>query len=112
MLYYDPSWIQGTAMYGTLLEKGKIVFETPDYQFDVDNDIDDVMEEIRMWVSEPMYELLMQMLLPFSKGVQMDMAANLLDFLEDGRQRETGCRTADEALKCCYGWLQEEIALC
>lgn len=107
-MYYEPSWIQGCAVYDTLLEEGKIVFETPDYQFDVDDDVDGMMEMIRNRVSEPVYELLMQMLLPFSKGVQLDMAENLLDFLNDKHQRKTGCTSADEALKCCYYWLMEE----
>lgn len=112
MMYYDPSWIQGTALYSTLQDEGKIVFETPEYQYDVDSDVDCVMEMIREQVSEPMFELLIQMLLPFSKGVQMDMAENLLDFLNDRSQQKTGCASADEALKCCYCWLKEEIALC
>ena len=106
MMYYDPSWIQGTAMYDRLLDEGKIVFETPDYQFDVDADIDDMISLLRDRVSESVFELLMQMLLPFSRGVQIDMVENLLDFLNDQRQRSTGCRSADEALKCCYEWMK------
>lgn len=108
MMYYDPSWIQGTTLYGTLLDEGKIVFETPEYQYDVDSDVDSVMEMIREQVSEPMYELLMQMLLPFSKGVQLDMADDLLAFACGHVIHTTGCLSADAVLKACYSWIAAE----
>ena len=103
--------IQVFEMESTIRVKRKFLYETPYYDYDVDDDVESLMEVVKRIVTPSLYEALMQMLLPFSDGVQKDMAVNLLDFLMDNNLRETGYPSADEALQCCYAWIMEEVEL-
>jgi hypothetical protein len=68
------------------------------------------MNRLRNEVSEDLYDRLVDQLLPFSEGLQMEMAMNLNTFVEDGLMNRTGCTEADLALNECYTSMNNERA--
>ena len=52
--------------------------------------------------------IIMEMMLGFSKDMQLEIADNLLDFAHGHVVHTTGCWSADAVLKTCYGWIAEE----
>jgi hypothetical protein len=40
--------------------------------------------------------------------MQVEMADNLLDFVNEGTLKYTGCTSADMILDACYKWIEEE----
>lgn len=68
------------------------------------------MNRLRKEVSDDLYDKLVDQLLPFSEGLQMEMAVNLNTFVEDGVMNRTGCNEADLALNECYTSMNNERA--
>ena len=66
------------------------------------------MNRLRKDVSDDLYDKLVDQLLPFSEGLQMEMAVNLNTFVEDGVMHKTGCWEADVALNECYTCVYNE----
>ena len=66
------------------------------------------MNRLRKDVSEELFERLVDQLLPFSEGLQMEMAMNLNTLVEDSVMHWTGCRAADTVLNECYACINSE----
>lgn len=67
------------------------------------------MNRLRKEVSEELYDRLVDQLLPFSEGLQMEMAINLNTLVEDSVMHWTGCRAADTVLNECYACINQEL---
>ena len=59
-------------------------------------------------VSAELQVIIMEMMLGFSKEMQLEIADNLLDFAHGHVAHTTGCWSADAVLKTCYMWIAEE----
>ena len=59
-------------------------------------------------VSAELQVIIMEMMLGFSKEMQLEIADDLLDFAYGHVVHTTGCWSADAVLKTCYGWIAEE----
>ena len=59
-------------------------------------------------VSAELQVIIMEMMLGFSKEMQLEIADNLLDFAYGHVVHTTGCWSADAVLKTCYMWIAEE----
>ena len=62
-------------------------------------------------VSAELQVIIMEMMLGFSKEMQLEIADNLLDFAHGHVVHTTGCWSADAVLKTCYEWIAEEHGL-
>lgn len=67
-----------------------------------------IMECIRPHVSTTIFDMLMIQLSAFTSEMQVEIADNLLDFVNEGLLKHTGCSSADMVLNACYQWIQEE----
>ncbi len=59
-------------------------------------------------VSAELQVIIMEMMLGFSKEMQLEIADDLLDFAHGHVVHTTGCWSADAVLKACYEWIAEE----
>lgn len=59
-------------------------------------------------VSAELQVIIMEMMLGFSKEMQLEIADNLLDFAHGHVVHTTGCPSADAVLNACYTWIAEE----
>ena len=74
------------------------------------------METVAEWlielldgkVSAELQVIIMEMMLGFSKEMQLEIADDLLDFAHGHVVHTTGCCSADAVLKACYEWIAEE----
>ena len=67
-----------------------------------------IMECIRPHVSSTLFDMLMLQLPAFTGDMQVEVADNLLDFVNEGVLKYTGCTSADMVLDACYKWIGEE----
>ena len=67
-----------------------------------------IMECIRPHVSTTIFDMLMMQLSAFTNEMQVEVADNLLDFVNEGIMKYTGCSRADFVLDACYKWIGEE----
>ena len=77
--------------------------------YDVDGTAAKVMRYVKHRISKELYEYLLQILVPYTSRVQLDMAENILDFVNDMPVQDIGCQSADEVLEYCYRLIAEEI---
>ena len=77
--------------------------------YDVDSRAARVMRYVKHRISRELYEYLLQILVPYTSRVQLDMAENILDFVNDIPVQDIGYQSADEALSYCYRLIDEEI---
>ena len=77
--------------------------------YDVDSTAARVMRYVKHRISKELYEYLLQILVPYTSRVQLDMAENILDFVNDIPVQDIGCQSADEVLEYCYRLIAEEI---
>ena len=63
---------------------------------------------VKVKVSAELQVINMEMMLGFSKEMQLEIADNLLDFAHGHVVHTTGCWSADAVLKSCYEWIAEE----
>ena len=59
-------------------------------------------------VSAELQVIIMEMMLGFSKEMQLEIADDLLDFAYGHVVHTTGCWSADAVLETCYMWIAEE----
>lgn len=59
-------------------------------------------------VSAELQVIIMEMMLGFSKEMQLEIADDLLDFTYRNVVHTTGCWSADAVLKTCYEWIAQE----
>ena len=59
-------------------------------------------------VSAELQVIIMEMMLGFSREMQLEIADDLLDFAYENVVQTTGCWSADKVLKTCYEWIAEE----
>ncbi len=62
-------------------------------------------------VSAELQVIIMEMMLGFSKEMQLEIADDILDFAHGHVVHTTGCWSADAVLKTCYEWIAEEQGL-
>ena len=67
-----------------------------------------IMGHLEGKVSEELLELIKQMLLGFTEGMQVEIADDLLMFACGRIVHTTGCVSADAVLKSCYSWIAAE----
>ena len=77
--------------------------------YDVDSTAARVMRYVKHRISQELYEYLLQILVPYTSRVQLDMAENILDFVNDMPVQDIGYQSADEVLEYCYRLIAEEI---
>ena len=77
--------------------------------YDVDSTAARVMRYVKHRISRELYEYLLQILVPYTSRVQLDMAENILDYVNDIPVQDIGCQSADEMLEYCYRLIAEEI---
>lgn len=77
--------------------------------YDVDSTAARVMRYVKHRISRDLYEYLLQILVPYTSRVQLDMAENILDFVNDIPVQDIGYQSADEVLEYCYRLIAEEI---
>ncbi len=77
--------------------------------YDVDSTAARVMRYVKHRISRELYEYLLQILTPYTSRVQLDMAENILDFVNDIPVQNIGYQSADEVLEYCYRLIAEEI---
>ena len=96
----------------TVVRKNKrlvrVVVEDLQDEYGIDNEAKVIMECIRAHVSTTLFDMLMMQLPAFTSEMQMEMADNLLDFVNEGTLKFTGCTSADMILDACYKWIEEE----
>ena len=76
--------------------------------YDVDSCAQKVMASFSKKISPQLYEMLMQQLLGFHHDMQLEMAVNLMDFVNEHLARTTGCPSVDGVLDVCYSWIAIE----
>ena len=77
--------------------------------YDVDSTAARVMRYVKHRISRELYEYLLQILSPYTSRVQLDMAENILDFVNDIPVQNIGYQSADQVLEYCYRLIAEEI---
>ena len=77
--------------------------------YDVDSTAARVMRYVKHRISRELYEYLLQILVPYTSRVQLDMAENILDFVNDIPVQDIVYQSADEVLEYCYRLIAEEI---
>ena len=77
--------------------------------YDVDSTAARVMRYVKHRISKELYEYLLQILVPYTSRVQLDMAENILDFVNDMPVQNIGYQSADQVLEYCYRLIAEEI---
>ena len=77
--------------------------------YDVDSTAARVMRYVKHRISRGLYEYLLQILMPYTSRVQLDMAENILDYVNDMPVQDIGYQSADEVLEYCYRLIAEEI---
>ena len=77
--------------------------------YDVDSTAARVMRYVKHRISRELYEYLLQILVPYTSRVQLDMAENILDYVNDMPVQDIGYQSADEVLEYCYRLIAEEI---
>ena len=77
--------------------------------YDVDSTAARVMRYVKHRISKELYEYLLQILVPYTSRVQLDMAENILDFVNDMPVQDIGYQSADQVLEYCYRLIAEEI---
>ena len=96
----------------TVVRKNKrlvrVVVEDLQDEYGVDIEALVIMECIRAHVSTTLFDMLMMQLPAFTSDMQVEMADNLLDFVNEGTLKYTGCTSADMILDACYKWIEEE----
>ena len=63
---------------------------------------------VKVKVSAELQVIIMEMMLGFSKEMQLEIADDLLDFAHGHVVHTTGSWSADAVLKSCYEWIAEE----
>ena len=96
----------------TVVRKNKrlvrVVVEDLQDEYGIDNEAKVIMECIRAYVSSTLFDMLMMQLPAFTSEMQVEIADNLLDFVNEGTLKFTGCTSADMILDACYKWIEEE----
>ena len=96
----------------TVVRKNKrlvrVVVEDLQNESGVDIEAMVIMECIRPYVSTTIFDMLMIQLSAFTSEMQVEIADNLLDFVNEGVKKFTGCSRADFVLDACYKWIGEE----
>ena len=96
----------------TVVRKNKrlvrVVVEDLQDENGVDMEAMVLMECIRPHVSTTIFDMLMIQLPAFRGEMQVEVADNLLDFVNEGIKKFTGCSRADYVLDACYKWIGEE----
>jgi hypothetical protein len=77
--------------------------------YDVDSTAARVMRYVKHRISRDLYENLLQILAHYTSRVQLDMAENILDYVNDMPVQDIGYQSADEVLEYCYRLIAEEI---
>ena len=77
--------------------------------YDVDSTAARVMRYVKHRISRDLHEYLLQILVPYTSRVQLDMAENILDFVNDIPVQNIGYQSADQVLEYCYRLIAEEI---
>ena len=77
--------------------------------YDVDSTAARVMRYVKHRISRELYEYLLQILVPYTSRVQLDMAENILDYVNDIPVQDIGYQSADQVLEYCYRLIAEEI---
>lgn len=67
-----------------------------------------IMGHLEGEVSEELLDILNQMLLGFTEGMQVEIADDLLMFACSRVVHTTGCLSADAVLESCYSWIAAE----
>ena len=77
--------------------------------YDVDSTAARVMRYVKHRISRELYEYLLRILVPYTSRVQLDMAENILDYVNDMPVQDIGYQSADEVLEYCYRVIAEEF---
>ena len=86
----------------------KVIEQDLSYEQHVDSIAMSIMDMLEDRISPQLLDLLKEMLLGFSGDMQLEIADDLLDFVQGHSIHTTGCPSADSVLMACYMWIADE----
>ena len=93
---------------GSLGTKVEVIEQDLRSEQELDDEAESWVRFLGSKLSEDLREVIMEMMLGFTKKMQMEMADDLLEFAYGHVVHTTGCWSADAVLKACYEWIAEE----
>ena len=91
--------------------KVKVIEQNLRSEQEIGDEVESLVRLLGSKVSAELQVIIMEMMLGFSKEMQLEIADNLLDFAHGHVVHTTGCWSADAVLKSCYEWIAEEQGL-
>ena len=89
----------------------KVIEQNLRSEQEIGDEVESLVRLLGSKVSAELQVIIMEMMLGFSKEMQLEIADNLLDFAHGHVVHTTGCWSADAVLKTCYEWIAEEQGL-
>jgi len=88
--------------------KVKVIEQNLRSEQEIGDEVESLVRLLGSKVSAELQVIIMEMMLGFSKEMQLEIADDLLDFAYGHVVHTTGCWSADAVLKSCYEWIAEE----
>ena len=88
--------------------KVKVIEQDLRSEQEIGDEVESLVRLLGSKVSAELQVIIMEMMLGFSKEMQLEIADNLLDFAHGHVVHTTGSWSADAVLKSCYEWIAEE----
>ena len=88
--------------------KVKVIEQNLRSEQEIGDEVESLVRLLGSKVSAELQVIIMEMMLGFSKEMQLEIADDLLDFAYENVVHTTGCWSADAVLKSCYEWIAEE----
>jgi hypothetical protein len=86
----------------------KVIEQNLRSEQEIGDEVESLVRLLGSKVSAELQVIIMEMMLGFSKEMQLEIADDLLDFAHGHVVHTTGCWSADAVLKSCYEWIAEE----
>lgn len=94
--------------FGSLETEVEVIKQDLRSEQELDDEAESWVRFLGSKLSEDLREVIMEMMLGFTKKMQMEMADDLLEFAYGHVVHTTGCCSADAVLLSCYKWIAEE----
>ena len=88
--------------------KVKVIEQNLRSEQEIGDEVESLVRLLGSKVSAELQVIIMEMMLGFSKEMQLEIADDLLDFAHGHVVHTTGSWSADAVLKSCYEWIAEE----
>ena len=94
--------------FGSLETEVEVIKQDLRSEQELDDEAESWVRFLGSKISADLREVIMEMMLGFTKKMQMEMADDLLEFAYGHVVHTTGCYSADAVLLSCYKWIAEE----